>query len=129
MVRIGLGALPDDQHVALGAMHDLRADGTEQEALDGVQAAAADDDQVGVLGRLDDNRAGVTLGFDRLGVDCPFGEEPLRLLQIAPPLLDLRRVEMRPLLRCRFSHAVPRPPRRQPGPRSRPGRRCVAEHV
>jgi hypothetical protein len=77
-------------------MHDLRADGTEQDALDGVQAAAADHNQVGVLRRLDDNRAGVTLALDRFGVDPPFGEEPFRLLQVALALLDLRGVEMRP---------------------------------
>ena len=81
-------ALPDDQHIARGAMHDLRADGTEQHALDGVQATAADDDEIALGRRLDDGGAGVTLGFDQFGVQPAFGEELLRLVQIAPPLLD-----------------------------------------
>jgi hypothetical protein len=70
---IGRRRSAHDEDVAGGAMDDLRTDRPQQDALEAVEASAADDDEVGVLCCFDDHRAGIALALDRLGVDAAFG--------------------------------------------------------
>jgi hypothetical protein len=75
-------------------VHDLRADRAEQHALQRVEAAGADDDQVGVLGRLDDDVARVAVRVDELGLDPALGQDRPRLLECAARVLLPRRVKV-----------------------------------
>jgi hypothetical protein len=59
-----------DEHVALGAVNDLRADGPQQQPLDRIEPAAAHHDEVGVLGPVEDHVAWVALRLERLRVDA-----------------------------------------------------------
>jgi hypothetical protein len=59
-----------DEHVALGAVNDLCADGPQQQPLERIEPATAHHDEVGVLGAVEDHVAWVALRLERLRVDA-----------------------------------------------------------
>ncbi len=86
--------LPDDEDVAVRTVDDLRADGSEQEALEWIQASASYDGEVGILRRFYDDIARITLGFDCRHFAPASRQQRLGLLQILPPSLYFGRVQM-----------------------------------
>src|SRR4051812_15247690 len=92
----GLGSA-NDEDVALGAVDHLRADRSHEKTLERIEPAAPDDRQVRIRRRSDDHVAGITLGLDRLNLDPALRQVRLRVVEVAPPSLDLRWVEVRAL--------------------------------